>query len=409
MFSLRSNRTRLAAVGLLGLTVLAACSDTTTAPSRLSPRSPSLTILPTPSQIIGGTDAGYFSDTYVANESGRLTSEFWDNVSSDNSGAAKCDVGFYASATILAGCLNEQPGSTANATTPYSFMWGDNGGPAGNGMDASSFMFNGSQSYTVTLLGSYAGAGSTIGWFTKTGTTYTFNPVTEWSNKQLDFAVTIPAQPAGTTWGFFVNTLDAQTGGCGGVSNPNYACSDATGGFTAAPNQQFALFANSTGTQFLVGTEDNELLLLNDLPNPLEHDSDYNDYIFSVVPIAPPAENHGCTLGYWKNHTTNWPSPYTTSTTIAGAGFTNSGVGTTSMFDALSFKGGPTVQDAKNLLLKQAVAALLNAATSGMNYPLTTAQIVSEVNTALASGDRNTILTEASRLEGFNSLEGPLC
>jgi hypothetical protein len=43
-----------------------------------------------------------------------------------------------------------------------------------------------------------------------------------------------------------------------------------------------------------------------------------------------------------------------------------------------------------------------------MNYPLTQAAIILEVNAALA-GDRNTILAEATKLEGFNSLEGPLC
>ena len=38
-----------------------------------------------------------------------------------------------------------------------------------------------------------------------------------------------------------------------------------------------------------------------------------------------------------------------------------------------------------------------------VQYPLSTAQIISEVNTALQSCDRNTILSEASRLDGFNN------
>src|SRR5262249_60431882 len=101
--------------------------------------------------------------------------------------------------------------------------------------------------------------------------------------------------------------------------------------------------------------------------------------------------------------------PYTTATTLGGAGFTNTGNQGATLDDALSFSGGPTVQDAKNNLMKQAVAALLNAATPGMNYPLDVAHVLSEVNAALASGNKGTILAEASRLDGFNSLEGPLC
>src|SRR5262249_42217418 len=127
------------------------------------------------------------------------------------------------------------------------------------------------------------------------------------------------------------------------------------------------------------------------------------DFVANVF-WTPPAVNHGCTIGFWKNTNKHpWPSPYNpASSTIGGAApanaaFTNSGQANLLMFDALSLPGGPDVQDAKNLLLKQAVGALLNAATSGMNYPLTTAQIRTEVNTALASGDRDTILAEATR------------
>jgi hypothetical protein len=42
-------------------------------------------------------------------------------------------------------------------------------------------------------------------------------------------------------------------------------------------------------------------------------------------------------------------------------------------------------------------------------YPLTTAQIVAEVNAALASGSKKTINQEANRLDTFNNLGAPLC
>jgi hypothetical protein len=50
---------------------------------------------------------------------------------------------------------------------------------------------------------------------------------------------------------------------------------------------------------------------------------------------------------------------------------------------------------------------LLNSA-SGIGYPLSTAQVIAEVNAALASCDRNTILDEATRLDRFNNLGCPL-
>jgi len=55
-----------------------------------------------------------------------------------------------------------------------------------------------------------------------------------------------------------------------------------------------------------------------------------------------------------------------------------------------------------------AVAAYLNACDLNGNYPLTTAQVVAEVNVALASCERTPILNEASRLNGFNNLPCPL-
>jgi len=71
---------------------------------------------------------------------------------------------------------------------------------------------------------------------------------------------------------------------------------------------------------------------------------------------------------------------------------------------ALSGSSGPTICDAQAKLYQMGVSALLNACNSGLSYPLTTAQIISEVNTALQSCDRSTILSEASRLNGFNNL-----
>lgn len=51
--------------------------------------------------------------------------------------------------------------------------------------------------------------------------------------------------------------------------------------------------------------------------------------------------------------------------------------------------------------MRAASAGYLNS--FAVQYPLSTAVLVGEVNTALASGDRDTILAEATKIDGFNN------
>jgi hypothetical protein len=84
------------------------------------------------------------------------------------------------------------------------------------------------------------------------------------------------------------------------------------------------------------------------------------------------------------------------------------GLDDTSLLDALSFRGGPTDAAAARILLRQAVAALLNASNPDVEYTMTTAEIIADVNAALASGDRATMLELASELDSLNNLGCPL-
>jgi len=128
--------------------------------------------------------------------------------------------------------------------------------------------------------------------------------------------------------------------------------------------------------------------------------------------LTPTPGTNGCPPGYWKNHTANWPAPYTTSTTL-GSQFTLPSCGninslaSDTFLMALDYNGGSNLRDAAKQLLRQAVTALLNAA-SGIGYPLNQAQIKIEVNTALASCNRATIQAEKERLERFNNSTCPL-
>lgn len=226
--------------------------------------------------VVAGSDAGTFANAIAANNSSRVATEFWDNLSADIAvGNLGCNIGFFAAGTLSPGCVNQTPGSNGNQGG-YNIYWGDG---AGN-RDASSFLFNGLYSYHVTLVGAYSGNSSTVGWFTvdQFGTR-SFHTVGGWGSKVLGTTIAINSGiTGGLNWGFFIrNTFNPQSGGCLGTDTD---CSDATGGFTGAPFQQFALF-NASGTdRFLAGAEDNALELL--VNNALNRDSDYNDYILSV-------------------------------------------------------------------------------------------------------------------------------
>ncbi len=123
----------------------------------------------------------------------------------------------------------------------------------------------------------------------------------------------------------------------------------------------------------------------------------------------------GCTLGYWKqqHHFDSWTG-YTQAQLLNTVFDFNGGasafasLGTSSLLAALDFKGGPDATAAARLLLKQAVAGLLSAANPDVDYSLTTAQIVAQVNAALDTGNRNTMLALADTIDRYNNMGCPL-
>jgi hypothetical protein len=117
----------------------------------------------------------------------------------------------------------------------------------------------------------------------------------------------------------------------------------------------------------------------------------------------------GCSHGHWKNHVDSWPEgrnpgdPIGTVFTVPGA---LSGL---TLLSAMQFKGpGDTLDDAKRILLQQAVASLLNAEHDDINFPMDSASLVAAVNAALASSDRDAILALKDELDTKNNLGCPL-
>jgi hypothetical protein len=135
---------------------------------------------------------------------------------------------------------------------------------------------------------------------------------------------------------------------------------------------------------------------------------------FIEVPV--PEIHEGLTPGFWKNKgvKVGWPYPYNTSSTLWEAGFVlpedpmddnrrrpvNQN---DSLMDALNYKGGKGDSGMAQSLLRAATAALLNAAHLEVSYPLTVAQVIAQVNLALA-GDRDDMEDVKDILDGYNNL-----
>jgi hypothetical protein len=112
----------------------------------------------------------------------------------------------------------------------------------------------------------------------------------------------------------------------------------------------------------------------------------------------------GLTPGFWKNHTNVWgPTGLSPNQTLESVFNVPDSLGldNKTLLQALGTGGGGV-----SALFRQAVAAVLNAAHPLVDYPLTASSIVSQVNTALASGNKNTIESLKDQLDSLNNLGG---
>jgi hypothetical protein len=134
----------------------------------------------------------------------------------------------------------------------------------------------------------------------------------------------------------------------------------------------------------------------------------------------PTCARQGCTPGYWKNNATSksanaWPAPYTPNTSIADVfdipgclGGPTGTLGTSSLLKALGFTGNTSFTGSAKLLLRSAAAALLNSASRCVQFPLCANEVIADVDEALASCDRRTIVNLTGELSGLNALVCPL-
>lgn len=123
--------------------------------------------------------------------------------------------------------------------------------------------------------------------------------------------------------------------------------------------------------------------------------------------------DEGCTPGYWKQpqHFGSWTNPpYDPFTTqlqdvfnFTGVNGQIGGLADDLMLDALSYQGGTGKLGAAQILLRAAVAAVLNASHNGVQFAFTEAQVIALVDAQLQGGSRDTMLALATDLDQANN------
>ncbi|MGE0552526.1 MAG: hypothetical protein AB7R55_03750 [Gemmatimonadales bacterium] len=110
-------------------------------------------------------------------------------------------------------------------------------------------------------------------------------------------------------------------------------------------------------------------------------------------PPPPPAGGEGCTPGYWKqaHHFDSWASPYLPGQ-LFSTYFEDAFPGKT-LVQVLGQGGGGL-----KALGRHTVAALLNAASSGVSFDLSTADVVSAFNAAFPGGDYESLKDRLAKL-----------
>jgi hypothetical protein len=135
-------------------------------------------------------------------------------------------------------------------------------------------------------------------------------------------------------------------------------------------------------------------------------------WVLAALRVPLPAGLQGCTPSYWKNHLSAWTSTGFSPSQTVGSVFTVpgslSGLGSATLPQALGSPGGPGTIGGARILLRASVAALLNSGDRSLNYPRSGGQVVTAVNSALATNNRNSMLTQASALDADNNLGCPL-
>ncbi|MHC4962529.1 MAG: COG1470 family protein [Planctomycetota bacterium] len=118
-------------------------------------------------------------------------------------------------------------------------------------------------------------------------------------------------------------------------------------------------------------------------------------------PVEPCCDPEGCTPGFWKNHPDCWCDYYTPEMLLSDVFVVlnnepyvsiddddrKSDFNNDTLADALRYRGGRGLAGTVRNMLRHATAALLNACSSDVGYPISVEQVIGLVNLGLDSQD----------------------
>lgn len=148
---------------------------------------------------------------------------------------------------------------------------------------------------------------------------------------------------------------------------------------------------------------------------PLDGDARYRQISMITVTVPPEDGDEGCTPGYWKANADNWEAVSWVDY-APGDDFSDTfGIAEQTLrANGKKVYTNPTLREALdangsgiNLLARSAVAALLNAANTNINYPRTEADIIADVQAAIAAGPE-AIQALGEELDYDNNLGCPI-
>jgi hypothetical protein len=120
-------------------------------------------------------------------------------------------------------------------------------------------------------------------------------------------------------------------------------------------------------------------------------------FTFITTPVG---DGEGCTPGFWKNHPDAWLStafsPGDDFDATFGRDAFNPDI---TLQEALELKGGGL-----NRLARTAAAALLNASSTDVNYPLSVAEVIDKYQAAFDSGNKQDVNNQGTEFDDFNNL-----
>lgn len=186
------------------------------------------------------------------------------------------------------------------------------------------------------------------------------------------------------------------------VQEDELNASDIVGAFgTAYPKSQRALNLGQNQSDFVIQVD------LRNVTVRAENHA-HIDQVRVITACSERLGGQGCSPGYWKqsHHFDSYPAAYPPSTLF------NAAFGLPANTAPYAGKTLPTVAatggGGLSALGRQAVAALLNAASPGVDYPFGSGEVIVLVRNAVLSGDKNRIESLKNLLDTLNNKGCPL-